>query len=52
MIKFEGDVSVDVTLKANSTKIAPYNTLSTAQKWREELNKGDIVDVFDKYKTW
>ena len=32
--------------------IAPYNTLSTAQNWRDEIKKGDLVDVLDKYGAW
>ena len=51
-IKFDNDVSVDATYKADSTKVAPHGTLSVSQNWRDSIQVGDLVDVFDKYKTW
>ena len=52
-ISYFSDKSVsEAKVTADSTCIAPYNTMSNSQNWRDKVQKGDRVDVFDKYDTW
>ena len=52
VIKFDNDNVLDHTYPATSCYIAKYNTRSNEQDWRDELQKGDKVDVCDKNGTW
>jgi hypothetical protein len=53
LIKFQKDISVQAALfRADSPKIAPLNSKTTGDDWRDNLRVGDQVDALDASLRW
>ena len=52
-IKYMGDTSVvEKIQKFDSKDIAPFDTKTKGDEWRNNLKQGDMVDILDKDNKW